>query len=32
MVKTHKDYLRNPVVNTFHLVPTNTDEVLYKYP
>ena len=30
MVKTHKeyeDYLCNPVVNTFHLDPTSTEEV-----
>ena len=30
MVKTHKkyqDYLYNPVINTFHLDPTNTGEV-----
>ena len=30
MVKTHKkyqDYLPNPVVSTFHLDPTNTEEV-----
>ena len=30
MVKTHKkyqDYLCNPVVNTLHLDPTNTEEV-----
>ena len=30
MVKTHKkyqDYLWNPVVNTFHLDPTNIEEV-----
>ena len=30
MVKTHEkyqDYLLNPVVNTFHLDPTNTEEM-----
>ena len=32
MVKTHKkyqDYLCNPVVNTFHLDPTSTEEVQF---
>ena len=32
MVKTHKNYqdhLLNPVVDTFHLDPTNTEEVQF---